>query len=175
MTEAELIAGILDREQGYQQDPRDTGNANQGATNWGITAKSWGIYKGYGRQATRDEMKAITREQATEFYRSQYLANSIYKVVAYEPLRVQLIDFAINSGTARATRWLQRVLNVEATGVMDDRTKLVLARESGRLVNLGLVAARSYMIDRATDHGDINKAFEEGLESRALSFCDFVI
>lgn len=171
MTTAELIDGILQREGGYVDDPADKG----GATNFGITAKSWGLYRRIGRQATRAEMQALTREQALEFYRTQYVTNSPFSVVGYEPLRVQLIDFAVNSGLARATRWLQRVLDVPVTGAMDDRTKLALTRDRGPLVNRALVAARCYMLDQATDHGDIDKRFEEGLESRALSFLDFHI
>jgi hypothetical protein len=37
-------------------------------------------------------------------------------------------------------------------------------------LNDALVAARSYMIDRAEDQGVIRPEDEEGVESRALSF-----
>ena len=169
MTETDLIGGILEREGGYVDDPADRG----GATNWGITAKSWGLYKGFGRQATREEVKAITRAQAAEFYWGQHVRPSPFRSVGYEPLRVQLIDFGVNSGPERAIRWLQRVLDVPVTGRMDDRTEKALQRDRGALVNRALVAARLYMIDRATDQGTIDRKFEEGLESRALSFAEF--
>lgn len=171
MTTDQLIDGIIEREGGYTDDPKDHG----GATNFGITAQAWGLYKGLNRQATRDEVKAITREQAVAFYRVQYIDRSPFRSVAYEPLRVALIDFAVNSGTPRAIRWLQRVLDVPVTGAFDDRTVGALSRDRGPLVNRALAAARLYMIDQATDHGDIDKKFEEGLESRALSLAEFSV
>ena len=170
MTTDDLIAGILDREGGYQERASDPGNANSGATKFGITSKTWGIYRGFGRQATRAEVKAITRPQAMEFYRRQHIEMSPFKVVAYDPLRAQLIDFGINSSQERATRWLQRVLQVPVTGRMDDCTTTALALYPGWLVNNALVAARAYMVDKWTDADQARKPEEEGVESRALSF-----
>lgn len=172
MTTPELINGILEREGGYQDDPADAGNGPHGATNWGITAKSWGAYRQLGRVATRDEVKAITREQAVDFYRSQYVLTSPFRLVGYEPLQVQLIDFSVNSGTARATRWLQRVLDVPVTSVLDDRTRLALTRDRGALVNRALVAARCSMISGSVREGSIAEKFEQGLIRRAVSFLD---
>lgn len=170
MTVDELIDGVLAREGGYQERASDPGNANGGSTNFGITAKSWGIYRGFGRQATRAEVKAITRLQAAEFYRRQYIDNSPFSVVAYDPLRAQLVDFSINSGQERAIRWLQRVLQVPTTGRVDDRTKTAVNLYPGFLVNNALVAARAFMVDKWADADKARKPEEEGVESRALSF-----
>lgn len=173
MTSEEIIAGVLEREGGYTEDAADAGNANSGATNFGITSAAFGVYKQLNRPATRAEIKAITPEQAAEFYRRQYIERSPFASIAYEPLRNQLIDFSINSGTARAIRWLQRCLDVPASGVFDNLTQGALSRDRLPLVNKALIAARLYMIDAATDHGTIAKKYEEGIESRALGFSDF--
>lgn len=173
MTTDMLIAGILDREGGYTADTADAGNANGGATNFGITSRTWGAYRGLNRPATRAEIKAITRDEAVAFYAKRYVEQSPFASVAYEPLKVQLIDFGINSGNARAVRWLQRTLNVPVTGIMDERTRTAVNLYPGWLVNRALACARLWMVDQATDHGDIDKKFEEGLESRALSFAEF--
>lgn len=172
MTIAQLIDGILDREQGYQDNPADKGNAHGGATNWGITSASWGTYRRLGRPATRAEIWAITRTQAVEFYRSQYVASSPFTAVAYEPLRVQLIDFGINSSNERATRWLQRVLDVPVTGSIDDRTTLALQRDRGDLVNRALVGARLQMYHMIAASDATQKAFLGGWLARAVSFLD---
>lgn len=62
------------------------------------------------------------------------------------------------------------MLGVPVTGVLDDRTRKALNLYPPRLVNDALVAARLYMVDDFTDSHLEQKQFEEGLESRALSF-----
>lgn len=167
MTERKLVDGILAREGGYVDHPSDRG----GPTKFGITANTWGLEKRIGRQATRAEVKAITEEQARDFYTRRYVQQSPFTLVGFEPLRVQLIDFSINSGTARAIRWLQRALGVPfVTGVMDDLTHATIRAHPGHLCNNALVAARLKMIDEWTDGDKTQKPFEEGVESRALSF-----
>jgi len=90
-----------------------------------------------------------------------------------EHLRYQLLDFAYNSGPQRAIRWLQRTLGFRReliTGVLDDRTLRLITATASPIVNNALVAARLRMLDDAVDSGTVNAKFEEGLESRALSF-----
>jgi len=166
MTDADLISGILAREGGYVNNPSDKG----GPTKYGITASTWGLEQRYGRIATRAEVKAITEDQARDFYKRKYIDQSPFRVVGYEPLRAQLIDFGINSGNARATRWLQRACGLPVTGLMDERTMLLLNAYPGHILNNALVAARLKMVDDWTDGDPTQKQFEEGVESRALSF-----
>ena len=82
--------------------------------------------------------------------------------IAFEPLRVQMVDYAYNSGPNLAIRWLQRVLRVPRTGVMDEPTRTAVSQQHGFLLNQALVAARLEMLDRATDSGSIDRRFEEG-------------
>jgi lysozyme family protein len=166
MTATDIITGILQREGGYIDHPSDKG----GPTKYGITANAWGLEKHWGRQATRDEVSAITEAQARDFYQRRYLDQSPFRRVAFEPLRVQLIDFGLNSGNERATRWLQRAIGVPQTGIMDQITFDALNAYPPRLVNNALVAARLKMIDDWTDGDKTQKVFEEGVESRALAF-----
>lgn len=168
MTTETLIDGLLAREGGYVDHPQDRG----GATHWGITVGAWGEYRRFGRPATRAEVQRITREQAIEFYRVRYVQHSPFVVVAYEPLRVQLIDFAVLSGTERATRWLQRVLDVEPTGRMDDRTLVALNRDRGALVNRALVGARVQMFSGIVAGDAGQGVFLKGWIARAVSFLD---
>ena len=166
MTTGEIITGILKKEGGYVDHPHDKG----GPTNYGITASTWGMEKRLGRVATRDEVKSITEDEARDFYKRRHVDQSPFRMVAFEPLRVQLIDFGINSGTARAARWLQRAIGVPPTGVIDALTLSYLNAYPGRLINNALVAARLRMVDDWTDGDQNQKGFEEGVESRALSF-----
>ena len=169
MTEDELIDGILEREGGFVNDPVDHG----GATNFGITAAAWGQYRKLTRPCTPAEMQAITRAEAVEFYRQKYIINSAFKAVQYEPLRAQLIDFAVNSGEARATRWLQRAIGLPATGTLDLTTLSTLNALPPALVNNALVAARVAMYQSIVQSEPAQARFLRGWISRAVSFSSF--
>lgn len=176
MTEAAIIDAIIAREVrrtrdgvvSYTDNPADKG----GPTNWGITAKTLGIYRALGRPATRAEVKALTRDQAAEIYRQIFIKQPGFTAgrFACEPLRLQLIDFGVNSGPTRAVRWLQRVVRYRP---VDGRlTPDLLAHVNGMpgpVVNDALVAARLFMVDQTSDAPN-QKQFEEGWENRALEF-----
>jgi len=160
-----LIAEIIAREGGFVDDPADRG----GATKYGITARVLGEWRRLTRAATRAEVQALDLPEATAIYRQRYVIGPGFDTLP-DPLRVQLVDFGVNSGPARAVRWLQRVLGVPVTGALDAPTRATLDASPARLVNDALVAARLYMIDDLTDGDPTQKRFEEGLESRALTF-----
>lgn len=177
MTEAEIISGVVDREGGYVADNKDKG----GPTKYGITAATLGAWRGYGHPASPQQVLELEPWEAEAIYRTEFILAPGFVVanIPYEPLRTQLIDFGVNSGPARAIRWLQRVIGVPVTGRMDLVTvgwlrnasiEHVNGRQIDALVNDALVASRAYMIDQATDSGAVDKKFEEGLESRALGF-----
>lgn len=172
MTESDILTHLLAREGTFRAAVRRPNGTMDPDTMYGITAITLGAYRGLGRPATRDEVKALKEPEARAIYRKQYILapGFLPAAITYEPLRIQCIDFGINSGQARAIRWLQRVLRVPVTSVLDLATRNALTLHAGHLVNDALVAARSWMIDTATDNGSIRREDEEGLESRALSF-----
>lgn len=172
MTDADVLDGLIQREGGFTVHPDDRG----GPTKYGITATTLGNWRGLGRPASREEVWNLTREETQAIYTARYILQPGFtrENIPFEPLRVQLIDFGVNSGPERAIRWLQRVLRVEPTGRLDTPTLEVLRGYAGtrliELVNDAVVAARLYMIDRWTDTDPTQKVFEEGVESRALGF-----
>jgi lysozyme family protein len=166
MTESELIDGILTREGGFTNNPHDAG----GPTNFGITAASWGTYARLGRVATADEVGAISRDQAIAYYRSTYVDNGPFAAIDAEPLRVQLIDFAVNSGTSRAIRWLQRTIGVPVTGVLDVPTHTAVSAAPPVLINNALVAARISMYSGIVENDSTQAVFLRGWIARALTF-----
>lgn len=172
VTESDIIDGLIQREGGFVVNPDDKG----GPTKYGITAATLGNFLGLQRPASKQEVYNLHRDAAATIYKVRYVAQPGFtrENLPFEPLRVQLIDFGVNSGPERAVRWLQRVLRVEVTGKLDEETLRTL-HELGTqfllpLVNDALVAARLYMVDRWTDADPTQKQFEEGVESRALSF-----
>jgi lysozyme family protein len=166
MTDEQIIAEVIEREGGFADVANDRGSF----TKYGITAATLGQWRKLGRPATRAEVRALTSAEAADIYRVRYVQNPGFDRIVFQPLRVQLIDFGVNSGPERAIRWLQRVCRVAPVdGVLGQATAAAVNALPGWLVNEALVAARLYMVDATSDAPD-QKAFEEGWENRALSF-----
>ena len=188
MTAEDIIDGLLAREGGWRDQVTRPDGSIDPATNLGITLdtlRRYALHVGIPITGPIDEaeLRRLTPQQAARIYQLGYIEQPGFtpENIPFEPLRVQLIDFGVNSGPERATRWLQRVLQVDATGQLDDdtrhRLRALLDADvagsmdlMGTLINDALVAARSYMIDRLEDTGALRTADEEGVESRALSF-----
>lgn len=174
MTEAELIDGVLKREGLFREAVQRPDGTWDPMTFRGITATTLGEWRQLGRQATREELLGMPIEETRLIYRRLYVEGPgfISEQVPFEALRETLIDFGINSGQARATRYLQRAVRVEVTGVMDRRTVAWLHDHRGFLwlVNDTLCAARLQMISGAVKAGTIRKQDKNGLMTRALGF-----
>lgn len=123
MTEAEIIDGVLDREQGFADHANDRG----GPTNHGITAKTLGAWRKLGRQATREEVRALKADEARTIYHHMFITGPGFDAISYPPLRVQVIDDGVMSGPYEATQTLQEVLGLPADGIFGPRTRAKLA------------------------------------------------
>ena len=177
MTADEIIDEILVKEGGFREQVRRPDGSIDPHTKYGITADTLGNWRGMNRPASRGEVWNLSQDEARAIYQAMFIEQPGFtkENVPFEPLRIQLIDFGVNSGPERAVRWLQRILRIPTTGILDATTLDALQRPGewfirNELVNDALVAARSYMIDRSVDQGIMRKVDEEGVESRALSF-----
>jgi lysozyme family protein len=171
MTEDELVAATFAREGVKYGDPSTSPPIDQPTGPGGITLPVLSEYLGY--PATVADLKALTLGTAAPIVRWKLRTlaqNTHIHLVEYEPLRVQLLDFAYNSGPSLAIRWFQRVLRVKRTGRIDDATRAALDVVDPWLVNQALIAARLQMVDLWTDADQRRKQWEEGLENRVLSF-----
>lgn len=99
----QIINGIIDREGGYVNDPRDSG----GETMYGITVA---VARKYGYSG---RMAALPRETAFKIYESLYWKSlSLDQVEAIAPrVAAEMADTGVNMGTGRAAGFLQRSLN----------------------------------------------------------------
>lgn len=102
-------------EGGYVDDPNDNG----GATNMGITIGTLSKWRNY--QVSKDEIKSLTRKEATEIYKSWY----------WDPVKadhlppgvdVVVFDMAVNAGPSRAAKILQQVIGVTVDGKIGPKT-----------------------------------------------------
>lgn len=105
------LPGLLAREGGekYTNHPSDRG----GPTKWGVTAAKLGEFRRLGRAATPDEVKALTREEAANIYRTDFWVRPGYALLEplSERIAEELLDTGVNMGVGVPGRWLQRALN----------------------------------------------------------------
>lgn len=114
-TLAKVMPLVFKSEGGYVDHPKDPGSA----TNMGITIGTLSHW--LGRPATKDEVRAITKDQATAIYRANYW-NAIRGDDLPAGLDYAVFDFAINSGPSRAAKYLQDLLDVRIDGFIGPET-----------------------------------------------------
>lgn len=110
-TVAAVLAAVFAHEGGYVNDPKDPG----GETNYGVTlavAREAG-YTG--------SMRDLTKETASNIYLNNYINKPGYgELITMSPAVGQkVVDAAVNTGTGRASRWLQQSLNAYSRGGLD--------------------------------------------------------
>jgi lysozyme family protein len=125
---AESISRVLASEGGYVNHPSDPG----GPTNFGITMADYRKYvKG---DASADDVRAMKVDAAKAIYREKYWGATRCDEL---PAGVDYcaFDYAVNSGTGRVPKVLQRILGIAVTGRMDDATLVATrGREARALV-----------------------------------------
>ena len=100
----------MGHEGGFVNDPDDPG----GATNWGITQKSWDAYrkKSGANPLLPEAVQQIAREDAKAFYRSEYWEPLWLDALSVDAVAAELFDTAVNVGIMRATVFAQRACNL---------------------------------------------------------------
>jgi lysozyme family protein len=106
---------VLKHEGGYVDHPKDPG----GATNKGITIATFRRY--VKRDGTKDDLRRISDADVAKIYRKHYW-DAVRGDDLPDGLDYAVFDFAVNSGTGRAPKYLQRVLGVAQDGVIGPAT-----------------------------------------------------
>lgn len=122
---AQTIKLVFGDEGGYSNHPKDPG----GATKYGITAATLGSWRKLGRRATPAEVQALTLAEATQILDRQYAQPIRYPELP-AGLDYAVFDYAVNSGPAQAAKTLQRILGVDADGVIGAQTLEAIATDS---------------------------------------------
>ncbi len=175
----DIIDDICKAEGSNEENGYLTPGDRGGRTTYGISERSHPA-------AWRDGPPSL--DVCKAIYREEYVKP--WEWVGFDPLREQLVDFSVTSGHRRATYWLQRAMGLQADGIAGPDTKaavnactyipyervnaaehvIICSQAVAELLNNALVAARLAFIDQMTDAEKSQKKFEEGWESRALSF-----
>jgi lysozyme family protein len=104
-------------EGGYVNDPQDSG----GATNLGITARTLGVWRKLGRDATEEEVRSVSQDEAEGIALALYW-NAMRGDQLPAGIDIYAADFAFNSGPGNASRKLQELVNTKVDDFVGDKT-----------------------------------------------------
>ena len=139
----QIIEGIVGREGGFTDNPKDKG----GPTRWGITQ---GVARQYGYTG---DMRTLPREVAKAIYLELYYVGPKFdQVHALSPrIAEELTDTGVNMGQAVASRFLQRALNAfnREASIYPDITV------DGQLGIRSLTALRAYLEHRGAEGEEV--------------------
>lgn len=176
MTDADVIDAVLAKEGGLRDAVQRPDGSWDPLTLRGVTTVTLGAWRKLGRPATRAELLAMSATETREILRAGYIVGPGFTPdkIPHDPLRLNVADFAVNSGAQRATRWLQRVCRLPVTSVMDAPTVAWLHAHAGYLwlVNEALVAVRVRMLESGVGEGWLRPEDRSGVMHRALSFLE---
>jgi lysozyme family protein len=120
------LAAVLVHEGGYVNDSRDPG----GATNKGITQATYDDWREVNRS-----VKLIEAAEVAAIYRARYW-NAVKGDSLPSGVDYAVFDFAVNSGVARAARFLQMVVGAAQDGAIGPATlALVNGMDANRLID----------------------------------------
>ena len=106
---------VLKHEGGYVNNPKDPG----GMTNLGVTKKVWEEFVGH--EVDETAMRALTPELVKPLYKKNY-----WDKIKGDQLPIGVdyasYDLAVNSGTGRAAKYLQRIAGVPDDGVIGPKS-----------------------------------------------------
>jgi lysozyme family protein len=138
---------VLLFEGGYSDHPSDPG----GATNRGITKAVLERFR--GRAVTKQEVRALSKDEAAEIYRRYYWMAASCDQLA-DGLDLAVFDCAVNQGVGRATRFLQQAAQVTADGKIGPKT--LAAVEAAKPDTLLI----EFMARRMNSYGLLQKLFK---------------
>lgn len=120
---------VLKHEGGWSDHPADPG----GATMKGVTLANFRRY--VEPKATKDDLRKITDAQVAAVYRRFYW-DAVHGAELPDGVDYAVFDFAVNSGPARAAKYLQAVVGVVEDGRIGPATlKAVRAKMHATIIH----------------------------------------
>lgn len=120
------ISVVLDHEGGFADDPDDPG----GATKFGISLR---FYKTIKPNATIDDIRNLTIEDAIAIYKKYWWDNYQYSLIIAQSIATKVFDLAVNEGASQAHKLLQRAcwsvngyLCISSDGILGENTLAVV-------------------------------------------------
>lgn len=115
-----FIPIVLKAEGGFVNDSKDKG----GATNKGITLTTYRSF--FGNSKSIEDLKNISDAQVQTIYKIGYWDKIKGDLITNQSVANFIADFAVNSGSVRAIRYVQTILGVSIDGVFGNKTLAAL-------------------------------------------------
>ncbi len=106
-----VLPHLFRHEGGYADHPSDPG----GATKCGVTRATLAAWR--GRAVSKSEVRALTKAEAAAIYRARYW-DAVKGDRLPAGIDYAVFDAAVNSGPARAAKWLQAAVRVPQDGIV---------------------------------------------------------
>lgn len=172
-----IIDELMDREGPYVNHPADRG----GPTCWGITQRTLSEYR--GRPVTEQDVRHLSRTEAANIYRNQYLTSHQLHRINDPYVMVLAFDCSVNHGPHRAIRWLQQIAGVIDDGILGPATEVAVnTYEPVRLYQkllakrirfYGSLVSNDPELKRAREAGfNLQAEFAAGWSNRAAEFVE---
>lgn len=117
-------------EGGYVNHPKDRG----GPTNFGVIQRVYDAYR-KSKKLSRQSVKHIDKSEVLEIYKTRYWLQ-IRGNDLPPGVDMAVYDFAVNSGTTRAAKFLQRIVGAKQDGVIGDATIAAVRKyDPAKIVN----------------------------------------
>lgn len=161
------MSGVVDKELAFEgglvNNPADRG----GITKYGITKATLEWY--LKRPVTDDDIKGLSVDVAKDIYTKKFIIGPGFSNLP-SPLLENIVDFGVMSGPSLAIANLQAVLQVPASGKIDDVTMDAVRSSNVEKVNVEIVKRRVQMAGRLVAKVPSQAQFLNGWLSRILSF-----
>ncbi len=151
---------ILKWEGGFVNDPLDRG----GATNKGITLGTFRRF--YGKDASAEQLKAITDEQWLTIFRAGYWNPWRADYIANQSIANIVVDWAWASGTRTSIKQVQRILDVSVDGIVGPKTLAAINSANPRELFDRIRIARLTFVDDIVRRNPTQARFIRGWKNR---------
>lgn len=152
------LTEVLKHEGGYVNHPRDPG----GATNKGVTQATYDGYRKTRGLAPRS-VKLITWDELKDIYTNLYW-NKVKGDQLPVGVDLAVFDFAVNSGPARAAKFIQSLTGVAADGIIGPATIAAVNEKQFGLVDR-LCDERLRFLKSLPHWGTFGKGWSRRVES----------
>ena len=118
---------LLKHEGGFVDHPKDPG----GMTNLGVTKAVYD--KWIGRESSEAEMRALTQEDVAPIYKKNYWDRCKCDELP-SGADWSVFDWAVNSGTGRASKAMQKIVGAKQDGAIGPKTLQMIANKEPKFL-----------------------------------------
>tara|TARA_R110000822_G_scaffold118017_1_gene250581 strand:- start:585 stop:1070 length:486 start_codon:yes stop_codon:yes gene_type:complete len=118
---------LLKHEGGFVDHPKDPG----GMTNLGVTKAVYD--KWIGRESTEAEMRGLTQDDVAPIYKKNYWDRCKCDQLP-SGADWSVFDWAVNSGTGRASKAMQKIVGAKQDGAIGPKTLQMIANEKAEFL-----------------------------------------